>query len=67
MRFNYRTLIVWLFIAVLAFVAISLSRMTESAPVAEINMTEFRQYLMANTRVNIIKMLDVLIFNEFSH
>ena len=43
MRFNYRTLIVWLFIAVLAFVAISLSRMTESAPVAEINMTEFRQ------------------------
>ncbi len=43
MRFNYRTLIVWLFIAVLAFVAISLSRMTDSAEITEINMTEFRQ------------------------
>ena len=42
MKFNYRTLLVWLGIIIIAFFAIGLSRMTNSSVVQEINMTDFR-------------------------
>ena len=42
MKFNYRTLLVWLGIIIIAFFAIGLSRMTDSSVVQEINMTDFR-------------------------
>ncbi len=47
MKFNYKSLLVWLAIIVVVFFLINISQLTGSKNIAEINMTEFRSRVIA--------------------
>lgn len=47
MKFNYKTLLVWLGLIIVVFFVINISKMTATKTVAEINMTEFRAKVKA--------------------
>ncbi|MBP7434026.1 ATP-dependent metallopeptidase FtsH/Yme1/Tma family protein, partial [bacterium] len=47
MKFNYKTLLIWLGIIIAVFFVINISQMTAEKTIAEINMTEFRSKVKA--------------------
>lgn len=47
MRFNYKSLLIWLGIIVIVFFLINISQLTGNKPVQELNMTEFRAKVKA--------------------
>ena len=47
MKFNYKSLLIWLAIIVVVFFLINISQLTGNKNVAEINMTEFRSKVIA--------------------